>query len=89
MDSSDDPLGPEGSVFIYRGDGTSLTVPFAAWDEPVIGAHPVDRHETNLFGFSLAWANTDGQDFLDLIIGAPGVHNTPQQQREGATLPTP
>ncbi|MEW6747672.1 MAG: methyltransferase domain-containing protein [Planctomycetota bacterium] len=84
VDSSDDPLGPEGSVFIYRGDGTSLTVPFAAWDEPVIWAHPVDRHETNLFGFTLAWANTDGQEFLDLIIGAPGMHNTLQQQREGA-----
>ncbi|MEW6490527.1 MAG: integrin alpha [Thermodesulfobacteriota bacterium] len=80
VDPADDPLGPEGFVFIYRGDGTGL-IPPGVLDEPIIRAPWPEGQERNLFGFSLAWANTDGQDQLDLIIGAPGGWDT---ERTGA-----
>ncbi|MEW6748049.1 MAG: hypothetical protein AB1486_35505, partial [Planctomycetota bacterium] len=64
--------GPEGFVMIYKGDGTQL-VSAGAMHEPLINEDDDldDGTPFNMFGYSLAWANTDDTGQLDLLIGAP------------------
>ncbi|MEW6747843.1 MAG: hypothetical protein AB1486_34405 [Planctomycetota bacterium] len=64
--------GPEGFVMIYKGDGTQL-VSAGAMHEPLINEDDDlgDGTPFNMFGHSLAWADTDGTGQLDLLIGAP------------------
>ncbi|MEW6743275.1 MAG: FG-GAP repeat protein [Planctomycetota bacterium] len=77
VDAQDNPLGPEGFVMIYDGTPSSGLASAGSMNEPIIRAPSRYQSSTNMFGYSLDWADTDGGGQLDLVIGAPGVTNTP------------
>jgi len=72
LDAGGEPSGPEGFVMMYRGNGTVGLQSDGAMDQPLIFAIPMLADPHNLFGFSLTWSDTSGDQIVDLVIGAPG-----------------
>ncbi|MEW6747744.1 MAG: integrin alpha [Planctomycetota bacterium] len=72
LNAEEEPLGPEGRVTIFESTGLYLMSSGSTPADSVIFAPEAPWiHPLNTFGFSLAFAQIDGDPYLELVVGAP------------------